>query len=182
MPFQFEPTAIPEVVRIIPRVFADDRGFFVETYKVTEFAENGIVQPFVQTNHSRSTRGVLRGLHYQVEPNAQGKLIHCGSGRIFDVAVDLRKSSSTFSKWVGVELSDDNLEMLYIPPGFAHGFYTLSEVADIMYQVTAEYAPESERGLIYNDPDVGIQWPEGPIFLSDKDTVCPSLDEAELFE
>ena len=182
MPFQFESTAIPEVVRIIPRVFTDERGFFAETYKATEFAEYGITLPFVQANHSRSTKGVLRGLHYQLEPNAQGKLMRCGRGCIFDVAVDLRKSSPTFGRWIGVELSDENLEMLYIPPGFAHGFYTLSDVADVMYQVTAEYAPESERGLMYNDPAVGIKWPEGPISLSGKDSVFPALEKTELFE
>ena len=178
MPFQFEPTAIPEVVRIIPRVFTDERGFFAETYKATEFAECGITLPFVQANHSRSTKGVLRGLHYQLEPNAQGKLMRCGRGCIFDVAVN-RDSDLLCEK---VELSDENLEMLYIPPGFAHGFYTLSDVADVMYQVTAEYAPESERGLMYNDPAVGIKWPEGPISLSGKDSVFPALEKTELFE
>lgn len=182
MPFQFEPTKIPDVIRIIPRAFPDDRGFFAETYKESDFNQHGITLPFVQSNHSRSEKGVLRGLHYQIDPHAQGKLMRCGRGKIFDVAVDLRKSSPTFGKWVGMELSDENLEMLYIPPGFAHGFYTLSDVADVMYQVTGEYAPQSERGLMYNDPAVGIQWPEGPVLLSGKDSIYPSLADAEVFE
>ena len=169
MPFEFKKLEIPEVVLISPRVFPDERGFFLETYKKTEFAKAGIKEIFVQENHSFSKKNVLRGLHFQKSPKAQGKLVKCLSGKIFDVAVDIRKKSSTFLKWVGVELSQDNGAMLYIPKGFAHGFLVLSNSADVVYKCTAEYSPKHESGIIWNDPQININWPRLRPLLSDKD-------------
>ena len=178
MPFQFRRLEIPEVILIEPRVFQDERGFFKETYKYSEFAAFGITERFVQDNHSRSVKGVLRGLHYQNPPKAQGKLVRVIVGGIFDVAVDIRVGSPTYGKWVGVKLSAENKRMLYIPPGFAHGFCVLSDVAEVVYKVTEEYAPECEAGIIWNDPEIGIAWPiERPI-LSPKDAAWPPLREA----
>jgi dTDP-4-dehydrorhamnose 3,5-epimerase len=179
MPFTFEPLQIPDVILIRPRVFPDARGFFLETYKYSDFAANGIPERFVQDNHSRSTRGVLRGLHFQNPPRAQGKLVRVVSGEIFDVAVDIRPGSATFGQWVGEILSDENHHMLYIPPGFAHGFVVLSDVADVTYKVTAEYAPELDSGIIWNDPAIAIQWPVQVPILSAKDAALPSLLEAD---
>jgi dTDP-4-dehydrorhamnose 3,5-epimerase len=179
MPFTFEPLQIPDVILIRPRVFPDARGFFLETYKYSDFAANGIPERFVQDNHSRSTRGVLRGLHFQNPPRAQGKLVRVVSGEIFDVAVDIRPGSATFGQWVGEALSDENHHMLYIPPGFAHGFVVLSDVADVTYKVTAEYAPELDSGIIWNDPAIAIQWPVQVPILSAKDAALPSLLEAD---
>ena len=181
MPFHFIQTDLPGVVLIEPRVFPDERGFFLEYYKQSEFDEHGIAEVFVQDNHSRSTRGVLRGLHYQLEPAAQGKLVRCIDGVIWDVAVDIRKSSTTFGKWVGYELNADNKRMLYVPPGFAHGFVTLTETAEITYKVTAEYAPECDRNIVWNDPDIGIAWPLADVVVSDKDLAAPKLRNAEVF-
>jgi len=179
MPFTFTSLRIPDVILVQPRVFPDARGFFLETYKYSDFAANGITETFVQDNHSRSARGVLRGLHYQNPPGAQGKLVRAARGVIFDVAVDIRPDSATFGQWVGEILSDENHHMLYIPPGFAHGFLTLSDVADVSYKATAEYAPELDSGVIWNDPTIAIQWPAQTPILSPKDAALPRLSEAD---
>ena len=178
MSFQFQRLEIPGVVLIEGQRFEDDRGFFLETYQMSEFSANGIPPAFVQDNYSHSVRGVLRGLHYQKHPKAQGKLVMVLKGQIFDVAVDIRERASTYGKWVGVVLSADNLRMLYIPPGFAHGFYVQSEEADVIYKVTEEYAPELDRGIIWNDPDIGVQWPITEPILSPKDARLPFLKQA----
>lgn len=175
--------AIPDVVLIEPKVFGDDRGFFMESFNQRAFnAATGTDHRFVQDNHSRSGRGVLRGLHYQIR-QPQGKLVRVTSGAVFDVAVDLRKSSPTFGQWVGAELSDDNHHQLWVPPGFAHGFLVLSSSADFLYKTTDYYAPEHERSLAWNDPDLAIAWPEvgAAPTLSAKDAVAPSLARAETF-
>lgn len=179
MPFTFQRLEIPEVVLIEPKVFQDGRGFFMETYKFSDFAEFGITERFVQDNHSRSKKGVIRGLHYQNPPKAQGKLVRVVAGEIFDVAVDIRKGSPTYGKWVGERLSAENKRMLYIPPGFAHGFCVLSEEAEVVYKVTEEYAPELEAGIIWNDPEIRIAWPIANPIISDKDASFPFLREAK---
>lgn len=180
MPFNFVSMEIPEVINVEPRVFGDSRGFFMESYKNSEFQSNGIFGPFVQDNHSHSIRGTLRGLHYQKHPMAQGKLVQVINGEIFDVAVDIRKGSPTYGRSVGLKLSSENHQMLFVPVGFAHGFLVLSEEADVVYKVSGgEYAPELEGGIIWNDPDIGIQWPlENPV-LSEKDRVLPLLQYAD---
>lgn len=167
-------------------MFRDARGFFLESYNARVFEEAmGFPVHFVQDNHSRSTRGVLRGLHYQLPPRAQGKLLRVVRGEVFDVAVDLRESSPTFGTWVGTHLSAENHHQLWIPPGFAHGFLVLSEVAEVLYKTTDLYAPEFERALAWDDPTVGIVWPDLPEgitpILSDKDAVAPNLAAAERF-
>lgn len=165
------PTEIPDVVLFEPLVFSDSRGFFLEAYNERTFAALGVDVHFVQDNQSRSNKGVLRGLHYQVE-NAQGKLVRVLFGEIFDVAVDLRPASPTFGKWTGAWLSSSTPRLIWIPKGFAHGFYTTSETADVFYKVTDFYAPQYERTLLWNDPDVGVVWPlEGEPNLSEKDRV-----------
>ena len=175
MTFKFTRLEIPEVVLIDPEVFPDERGFFIESYKYSEFATFGIKEHFVQDNHSRSTKGVLRGLHYQNPPKAQGKLVWVVVGEIFDVAVDIRKDSPTYGTWVGVTLSAENKRMLYIPPWFAHGFCVLSREAEVLYKTTEEYAAEYDAGIIWNDLKIGIRWPiEHPI-LSPKDAALPTL-------
>lgn len=179
MPFSFTPTAISGIVLIEPRVFPDARGFFMETYKRSEFAAHGIDEAFVQCNHSRSARGTLRGLHYQREPKAQGKLVRVLSGEIYDVVVDMRKGSSTYGKWLGGVLSVKNKQMLYVPGGFAHGFCVTSDEADVTYMTTAEYAPEFEAGVIWNDPELAIDWPIRNPELSPRDRAWPRLREAE---
>lgn len=181
-----QPLAIPEVLLIEPRVIRDGRGFFLESYNAGVFEEvTGLSLKFVQDNHSHSTRGVLRGLHYQLTPREQGKLLRVVCGEIFDVAVDLRQSSATFGKWVAAYLSGENHNQLWVPPGFAHGFLVLSDVAEVLYKTTGLYAPESERALAWNDQAVGIVWPDLPggitPILSDKDAVAPGLAAAELF-
>lgn len=180
------PSAIPDVVAIEPKVFGDARGFFLESFNQRTFAAVlGREWSFVQDNHSRSTRGVLRGLHYQVK-QPQGKLIRVLRGVVFDVAVDVRRSSSSFGKWVGVELSEHNNQQFWVPPGFAHGFLVLSETADLLYKTTDYYAPEHERCIAWDDPELGIQWPlavtgmQAPL-LSAKDTRGARLKEAEVF-
>lgn len=176
------PTAIPDVLIFEPQVFGDDRGFLLVSWNAKVFSDavGGDVS-FVQDNHSRSRRGVLRGLHYQIR-QPQGKLVRVVTGRVFDVAVDVRKSSKTFGCWVGVELSADNHRMLWIPPGFAHGFLVLSDTADFLYKTTADYAPEHERTVAWNDPAIGIDWPlEIEPVLSAKDKVGRALKEAEVF-
>jgi dTDP-4-dehydrorhamnose 3,5-epimerase len=179
MPFTFKKLDIPEIILIEPRVFPDSRGFFMETYKHSDFLQNGIKEHFVQDNLSQSVRGVLRGLHFQKNPNAQGKLVQCLKGRIFDVAVDIRKGSPTFGKWVSTELSEENKQMLYIPPPFAHGFVVLSENAEVVYKCTKEYAPEDDRGIIWNDPDINILWPLKDPVLSAKDAQLPLLKDVD---
>ena len=169
MPFTFASTALPEVVIIEPRVFPDERGFFLETYKRSEFAANGIPDLFVQCNYSKSARGTLRGLHYQARPKAQGKLVSAVRGEIYDVAVDMREISPTFGKWVAISLTAENRKMLYVPAGFAHGFCVVSEEAEIQYMTTEEYAPELERGIIWNDPTLAIEWPISQPMLSVRD-------------
>ena len=178
MPFRFTRLEIPEVVLIEPVVFPDERGFFLEVYKYSEFAAFGITERFLQDNHSRSVKGVLRGLHYQNPPKAQGKLVRVVAGEIFDVAVDIRKGSPTYGRWVGVNLSSENKRMLYIPPGFAHGFCVLSEEAEVLYKTTEEYAPEFETGIIWNDPEIGIRWPVEDPIISEKDARWPPLKDA----
>ncbi len=179
MPFKFKRLDIPELILIEPVVFNDDRGFFMETYKQSEFASHGININFVQDNHSFSKKGVIRGLHYQNPPKAQGKLVRAVVGEIFDVAVDIRKGSPTYKKWIGVVLSSDNKRMLYIPVGFAHGFCVLSEVAEVLYKITDEYDPKYEAGILWNDPDINIRWPiENPL-ISPKDTSLPILEHAK---
>ena len=180
MPFEFFPLEIPDVILIRARQFPDDRGFFMETYKHSEFAANGIPKAFVQDNYSRSSRGVLRGLHYQKHPDAQGKLISVISGRIYDVAVDIRKQSPTFGQWVGLELSHERPELLWIPEGFAHGFCVLSDSADFTYKCTAEYAPGAYRGIAYNDPALAIPWPIENPTLSERDRSLPLLKDADI--
>lgn len=179
MPFEFRRLAVPGPLEIESRVFQDGRGAFFECYKHSDFAAAGIPEHFVQDNHSRSVRGVLRGLHYQLEPKAQGKLVRCLQGRIFDVAVDIRKGSPFFGQWIGLELTGENGLMLYIPPGFAHGFLTLSDTAEVLYKCTEEYAPETDRGIIWNDGDIGIDWGVADPLLSDKDKRHPPLRNAE---
>lgn len=176
------PTAIPDVVIIEPKVFGDARGFFFESFNQRTFNElTNTNHQFVQDNHSRSTRGVLRGLHYQIK-QPQGKLVRVARGAVFDVAVDVRKSSPTFGKWVGVELSEDNQRQLWVPPGFAHGFLVLSESADFLYKTTDYYAPEFERSIAWNDPSIGIQWPfDAEPTLSNKDKAGLLLGQAEVF-
>jgi dTDP-4-dehydrorhamnose 3,5-epimerase len=170
-------TEIPDVVVLEPRIFSDSRGFFLETYNERSFAAMGIAERFVQDNQSYSKQGVLRGLHFQVE-QAQGKLVRVVAGEVFDVAVDLRRGSTTFGKWTGAQLSSTNHQMIWIPKGFAHGFYTLSETAEVAYKVTDFYAPQHERTLLWNDPDVSIQWPfKGEPILSGKDSAGMRLKD-----
>ena len=175
-------TAIPDVMIIEPQVFGDDRGFFFESFNERRFAElTGVTPKFVQDNHSRSEKNVLRGLHYQIQ-QAQGKLVRVVSGEVFDVAVDLRKSSPTFGKWVGEYLSAENKKQLWIPEGFAHGFLVLSDSAEFLYKTTDYYAPEHERSLAWNDPTIAIDWPlAGEPLLSGKDKQGKLLAEAETF-
>ncbi len=175
-------TALPGVLVLEPKVFGDARGFFVETWNAKTFADLGLNADFVQDNHSRSAKGVLRGLHYQLnEP--QGKLVWVLSGAVFDVAVDLRKSSPHFGKWVGYALSAENKRMMWVPPGFGHGFVVLSESADFLYKTTAYYAPQWDRGVRWDDPDIGVRWPldGGAPQLSGKDQVAPFLKDAEVY-
>ncbi len=176
------PTEIPDVLVIEPRVFGDERGFFFESFNQRTWEEEtGLATRFVQENHSRSVRHVLRGLHYQIR-QPQGKLVRVILGTVFDVAVDLRRSSPTFGRWVGRELSADNKRQMWIPEGFAHGFVVLSEAAEFLYLTTDYYAPEHERSVIWNDPDLAIDWPlEGMPVLSVKDRQAPLLKDADLF-
>jgi len=180
---QFIPTQISDVILIEPKVFPDDRGFFMESYQKKRFAEAGIHADFVQDNHSKSQQGTLRGLHYQIK-QAQGKLVRVVAGEIFDVAVDIRKNSPTFGKWVGDHLSAENKRMLWVPPGFAHGFYVTSPEAEVLYKATDYYAPQWERSIAWNDPTIGINWPIGEVepILSPKDAAGKLFGEAEVFE
>lgn len=176
-----------EVLLLKPKVHGDARGFFVESYNVKTFEQaTGLTPDFVQDNHSRSSRGVLRGIHYQLPPHAQGKLVRVVNGAVFDVAVDLRRSSPTFGKWAGVVLSDTGGEMLWIPPGFGHGFLVLQDRTDFLYKTTDFYAPESEAAIKWDDPTIGIEWPseilQKELSLSEKDKNAPSLGLARLFD
>jgi dTDP-4-dehydrorhamnose 3,5-epimerase len=179
MSFRFIPLELPGLTLIEETRRGDARGFFAETFKESEFRAAGIPGPFVQDNHARSARGVLRGMHYQLPPKPQGKLIRVVSGEVFDVAVDLRKGSPTYGRWAGVRLSGDEGRLLWVPPGFAHGYVVLSETSDFMYKVTAEYDAALDRGVRWNDPAIGIEWPmEAPV-LSDRDVRQPMLVEAD---
>lgn len=181
MSFKFERVKeIPELVIIEPSVYKDKRGFFLETYSYRDFSTFGIETQFVQDNHSRSVKGVLRGLHYQLAPMAQSKLIRCIRGEIFDVAVDIRVGAPTFGKWFGTILSEENRKILYIPQGFAHGFVVLSDIAEVAYKVNNLYSSEHERGIIWNDPHIKIQWPVSNPILSKRDRELPSLKDAEI--
>jgi dTDP-4-dehydrorhamnose 3,5-epimerase len=179
MPFTFEPTNLSGVIVITPKLYSDDRGFLMETYKRSEFEAAGLDLPLVQENHSRSSIGTLRGLHYQREPKAQGKLVRVVLGEIFDVAVDIRKGSPTFGKWVGVMLSERNRRSIYIPAGFAHGFCVTSPEAEVIYKTTEEYAPEFEHGIRWDDPGLAIAWPVAHPILSARDRQWPSLVNAD---
>ena len=167
---KIEKLAIPDVLLITPDVFGDERGFFLESYHEAKFREAGITERFVQDNHSKSSKGVLRGLHFQNPPQPQGKLVRVSAGEVFDVAVDLRKASETYGQWVAYPLISSTFQMLYIPPGFAHGFQVLSETAEFLYKCTALYQPSLEGGLMWNDPDLAIDWPIKNPVLSAKDT------------
>jgi dTDP-4-dehydrorhamnose 3,5-epimerase len=180
---EFEPTAIRDVILIKPRVFGDARGYFLESWEKRKFAAAGITADFVQDNHSHSARHVLRGLHYQT-PRSQGKLVRVTTGSVFDVAVDLRRSSPTFGSWVGVILSAEDHHMLWVPQGFAHGYLVLSESADFLYRCTEFYAPAEEHSVAWNDPDIGIQWPlpSGTMpIVSPKDAAAPRFRDAVCF-
>lgn len=179
----FTPTAIPDVVVIEPKVFGDDRGFFMETFRASEFNQRCVERSFVQENHSLSKQGILRGLHYQIQ-QPQGKLVRVVSGCVFDVAVDLRQSSPTFGQWAGVELSAENKKQLWVPEGFAHGFYVMSEQAEFVYKCTDYWAPEYERSLLWNDTELAIQWPlvDSEPLLSEKDADGASWRDAEKFD
>lgn len=181
---KFTPTDIPDVILVEPKIFGDDRGFIMETYQEKLFTAAGLPTTFVQDNHSGSRQGTLRGLHYQLH-QTQGKLVRAVKGEVFDVAVDIRRSSPTFGKWAGVILSDNNRHMLWVPAGFAHGFYVLSEWAEFVYKTTDFYHPQSERCIFWNDPQLGIEWPlvegKAPI-LSPKDAAGSPFSLAEIFE
>jgi len=179
MPFRFDRLQIPDIILIEAKRFPDQRGSFMETYKRSEFAAHGIPHTFVQCNSSYSVRGVLRGLHYQMHPQAQGKLVTVLTGQIFDVAVDIRRGSPTYGRWVGEVLSAESGRMIYVPEGFAHGFCVLSQEADVLYMVTDEYAGELERGIVWNDPEIGVQWPISDPVLSARDAQLPLLKDAD---
>lgn len=179
------PTGLPEVMIVEPKVFGDARGFFTESWNESRFNEaTGNTLKFVQDNHSRSARGVLRGLHFQLAPHAQGKLVRCVAGAVFDVAVDMRRGSSRFGQWVGVELTAENQKQLWIPPGFAHGFLVLSDSADFLYKTTGYYAPQAEGSVRWDDPALGIQWPDTGVVpqLADKDLKAPLFVDARTFD
>ena len=183
MPFEFERQKIEEVILVKPKVFGDSRGFFMESYKKSDFFANGIDVEFNQDNHSKSTKGVLRGLHYQANPYGQAKLVRCSKGRIYDVAVDIRPESKTFGQYIKVELSEENKQMLYIPVGFAHGFVALTDEVELLYKASGEYAPQADRGIIWNDKDINIDWNiDFEPLLSDKDQKQPKLSEINLEE
>ena len=180
---EFQPTSLPEVVLIKPRVFEDARGYFFESWRQQEFAAAGISAPFVQDNHSHSVRHTLRGLHFQIQ-QPQGKLVRVTRGEAFDVAVDVRRSSTRFGHWVGVVLSDSNHHLLWVPPGFAHGYLALSEAVDFLYKCTDLYAPQHERAIRWNDPRIGIRWPLAADVaprLSAPDAAAPLLQDAECY-
>ncbi len=183
MPFEFEKQKIEDVILVKPQVFGDNRGFFTETYKKSDFIKNGITVDFVQDNHSKSSKHVLRGLHYQAKPYAQAKLVRCVKGKIFDIAVDLRKNSNTFKNYVKVELSEDNKHMLFIPDGFAHGFVVLSDEAELLYKTSQEYSPKHDRGVFWADKELNINWEiDFEPILSEKDKNQPKLKDLNFEE
>ena len=177
MPFEFIPTTLDGVMLIEPKSFSDTRGEFSELFKQSEFTQNGITKPFVQTNFSISKKGVLRGLHFQKDPQAQAKLVHVVSGSAFDVAVDIRKDSPYYGKWISVTLSSEKRNMIYVPEGFAHGFMALEDDTRLVYNCTAEYSPEHEGGLAWNDPAVGIKWPIAEPIVIERDAQFPTLEQ-----
>jgi len=181
MPFAFRPLQdLPDVVVIEPKAFGDDRGWFMETYKQSDFDASGIRFAFSQDNHSRSSvKHVLRGLHYQKDPAAQGKLVRCLLGTIYDVAVDIRRGSTTYGRWVAAELSAENKKMLWVPPGFAHGFCTVTDVSEVVYKTTSEYSAPHDRGIRWNDPALSVKWPTTSPVLSPKDAQAPMLADAD---
>ena len=181
MPFEFEPQALKGVVLIRPRVFSDPRGFFFESYKHSDFEAAGISGPFVQDNYSVSSRGVLRGIHYQLPPRTQGKLVYAPRGSVWDVCVDLRRGSETFGRSLGVTLSEENHLMLWVPPGFGHGFVVLSDTAHFLYKCTKEYDLSAERGVRWDDPDLAIAWPLRDVSVSPRDAALPRLADAAVF-
>lgn len=183
MPFEFERLSVNDIILVKPKVFGDNRGFFMETYKKSDFVKNGITVDFVQDNHSKSANGVLRGLHYQASPKAQAKLVRCARGKIFDVGVDIRPNSATFGKWAGAILSEENKHMLFIPAGFAHGFAVLSDEAELIYKAGDEFSLEHDRGILWNDPDIGIDWGiDFEPILSEKDAKQPRLKDINMEE
>jgi len=179
MPFEFVSLTIPDLKLIKPRIFNDDRGLFLELYRYSDFSRAGLREHFVQDNYSKSEKGVLRGLHYQKNPKSQGKLVSCVKGVIYDVAIDIRKGSPHYGKWAGVELTEENKHLLYVPTGFAHGFQVISETAEVMYKCTEEYSPENDRGIIWNDPNINVLWPLKNPLLSAKDKAHPLLTDVD---
>lgn len=179
MAFTFESTPIPDLIIIHSQLFGDERGFFLESYKRSDFGDHGITAEFHQDNHSMSSRGVLRGLHFQRSPMDQAKLVRVVCGAVWDVAVDLRPNSETFKKWFGTELSGENGHIVYIPSGFAHGFVTLEDKTHFLYKCTVEYSPEHESGIRYDDPEIGVSWPISDVVVSDRDMKWPLLSEYE---
>ncbi|MDD5593878.1 MAG: dTDP-4-dehydrorhamnose 3,5-epimerase [Candidatus Margulisbacteria bacterium] len=180
--FKFTESPIRGILIIEPKAFGDDRGFFMEFYNKDEFAKDGFTVPFVQHNHSRSKKGVVRGLHYQIHPAAMGKLVKCTRGSIFDVGVDIRQGSPTFGQWYGEVLTGENHKMLYFPPGFAHGFLSLADETDVIYACTGLFSPENERAILWNDPAIGIKWPLGEVekvIVSERDQKHPGLKNAD---
>ena len=179
MSFIFKRLSIPDVILLTPKVFSDERGFFMESYRNSIFKENGINTNFIQDMLSHSKKDILRGLHFQKNPKAQAKIVMVVRGEIFDVVVDIRKNSPTYGKWVGEILSENNHKLLYIPEGFAHGFCILSDEADVLYKVSQEYSPEDEMGIMWNDPEINIKWPIDKPILHEKDSNLPSLKNAD---
>lgn len=179
MPFNFTKTFIPDLIMVDPVVFGDDRGFFMESYKYSDFKKAGIPDIFIQDNHSSSSKGILRGLHYQKPPMAQAKLVRAIYGEILDVALDIRRDSPTFGKWFAIVLSAQNKKMLYIPKGFAHGFYVLSDRADVHYKASAEYSAQHDRGIAWDDPELAIEWNATTPMLSEKDKNHPTLANSD---
>ncbi|HEX5358289.1 MAG TPA: dTDP-4-dehydrorhamnose 3,5-epimerase [Candidatus Nitrosotalea sp.] len=179
MPFKFKRLEIPDIILVEAQAFSDERGFFLEGFKESIFHTSGIKSKFVQDNYSHSIKGVLRGLHYQKDPKAQAKLVIVTRGEIFDVAVDIRKGSSTYGKWIDQILSDKNHKLLYVPEGFAHGFCVSSDTADVLYKVSSEYSPEHERGILWDDPDVSIKWPLDKPIMIRKDLQLSTLKNAD---
>ena len=179
MPFTFYQTDIPGLRYLVPRLFSDDRGSFMETYKESDFIEAGIPERFVQDNYSRSYKGAMRGLHFQRPPHAQAKLVRCARGRLWDVVVDLRRDSPTYKRWHGVELSEENRVMFFIPAGFAHGFVALEDGTELQYKCSAEYDARSDGGVRWDDPDLAIDWPIKDVIVSPKDAALPYLKDIQ---
>jgi dTDP-4-dehydrorhamnose 3,5-epimerase len=181
VPFEFKPLEIDGLVLIEPRVFYDDRGFFMESFKDSDFRQNGIDGPFAQDNHSLSKKGVIRGLHYQLDPKAQGKLVRVIRGSVWDVAVDIRRDSPSYKKWLGFELSENNCLMLFIPPGFAHGFAAITDDVHLVYKCTTEYDQKLDAGIRWDDPELAVEWPIANPLVSEKDRVLPFLKDAVVY-